>query len=906
MVKQIPVMRSLLLLLLVSSCCASAAPIPGDAHSSPSRLAAYLSPSPCLVAQALPGPDRESVIAKGISLRWALLSNFYQGRRQTHSLLVLTNNSKEALPASGWALYFNASSAPQSGLTSVGLLVQDLSGCLFRISPTSGFKGIAPGDSLRLEYIASDAAINKSDAPEGFYMVWDDAPQRGISIGKYVKTSITDPSLFDRYPGDKVPEATAENIFGINQKMGADADVPDAALVFPTPKSMVTWADSTAFYKGGPVVLVSDMFSKEAMYLQERLKEKTGVEPKITNEAAPAEAIILTTPKDTLADEGYRLRINGGKIRIEASTQAGMFYGIQTLLGLFPTGTAHKSSYVLPALLVNDEPRFAYRSLMIDVARNFQSQKEILRVIDLMAYCKLNVLRLHLTDDEGWRLDIPSIPELTAVGSKRGHTLDDHDFLRPCYGSGPDTNSLTGSGFYTKGQFEEILRYAQARHIKVIPEIESPGHSRAAIKAMDNRYRHYMQAGSQDKALEYLLRDTADASVYSTPQLYHDDVMNIALPSVYRFIDEVVTSIQGMYKEAGVPLETIHLGGDEVPAGVWEKSPACIAFVKAHPDMQEVRDLWYYYFGKVDSMLRSRGLYTSAWEEAGMRKTILDGRPYILPNPDFARSGMQVHIWNNGDGAEDLAYRMANAGYKVVLSVASNLYFDMAYNKAFDEFGYYWATFLDADKPFSYIPFDYLRLLKVDEQNNPLPPGLKASKERLTEYGKTNITGLEGCLWGETVRSADDLEYKLLPRTLGLAERAWAPDPAWATMKDTLAAADAYVDAWATFASTVGHQILPQMDALNRGYAYRIPTAGAVSKDGKVWANVQFPGLQIRYTTDGSEPGASSPLYAGPISAKGRIRLRVFNNMGRGGRSVEVYNSGSVLSASSVSPGKLQ
>ncbi len=951
-------MRNLLLLLLVSFL--------GDtAGTSPVRAAAAPVASP-----PQPGPAQETAIARSLTLRWELLSNFYQSRRQTHTLLVLTNTGKEALPQTGWALYFNSSSAPQSGITSVGLLMQDLGGCLFRISPVPGFKGIAPGDSLRLEYISSDAAANKSDAPEGFYMVWDDAPGKGISIGRYIKTPITNPLLFDRFPGDKVPEATAENIFDINQKMGADGDVPDAALVFPSPKSLITFPDSTGYYKGGPIFLEADLFKKEAQYLQARLKEMTGMQPSIdiapppvipspglnglsnspslpgsapgdmatatpsasgattpatpgANAAAPApswatldplyhafargpEGIMLVKAMDTLADEGYRLRINGGRIRIEASTQTGMFYGIQTLLELFPRGVTHSTSFVLPALLINDEPRFGYRSLMIDVARNFQSQKEILRVLDLMAYCKLNVLRLHLTDDEGWRLDIASIPELTAVGSKRGHTLDDHDFLRPCYGSGPDTNSVTGSGYYTKAQFEDILHHAQSLHIKVIPEIESPGHARAAIKAMDHRYRYYMQQGNQDKAMEFLLRDTTDASVYSTPQLYHDNVMNLALPSVYRFINEVVINIEAMYKEAGVPLETIHLGGDEVPSGVWEKSPVCLAFVKNHPEMQEVRDLWYYYFGKVDSLLKSRGLYTSAWEEAGMRKTMLDGRPYIIPNPDFARSGMQVHIWNNGDGAEDLAYRMANAGYKVVLSVASNLYFDMAYNKSFDEFGYYWATFLDADKPFSYIPFDYLRLLKVDEQNNPLPPGLKASKERLTEYGKANITGLEGCLWGETIRSADDLEYKMLPRTLGLAERAWAPDPAWATMRDTLAAADAYTDAWENFAATVGHLILPQIDELNKGYAYRIPTVGAVIKDGKVWANVQFPGLVIRYTTDGREPEATSPIYRGPISNSGRIKLRVFNAVGRGGRSVEVYNSGSALPSSSFSGGKLQ
>lgn len=834
-------------------------------------------------------------LAQSLSLRWELLSNFYQGKRQTHCVLVLTNTGKEAFPASGWALYFNGSSSPHLGKTPAGLLIEDLSGCLFRLTPTSDFHGIGAGDSVRMDYTASDWAANTSDAPEGWYVVWDNAPSRGFPIGHYVKTPITRPELFDRFPGDRIPEATPEAVYGWNQQVDP-GEAPDVLPVFPTPLSVRPLGDSNAYYKGGPISVEDELFAGEADYLRAQLAQVTGRAVTVAQRPAATDGITLARAPDTLPEEGYRLHILGGAIRIEASTPAGMFYGIQTLLRLFPSRAAG-GSYLLPAVSITDQPRFAYRSVMLDVGRNFQTQKEILRLLDLMAFCKLNVFHFHLTDDEGWRLEIPSLPELTTVGAKRGHTLDDHDWLRPCYGSGPDTSSPTGSGFYTRAEFIAILQYAQRLHIRVIPEIESPGHARAAVKAMDNRYRRLMREGRPAGALEFLLRDTADQSVYSTPQLYHDDVMNIALPSVYRFIGRVTSEIVSMYKDAGVSLETIHLGGDEVPAGVWERSPACLALIKtavasATPgsDPQTVSDLWYYYFGKVDSILKADGLYTSAWEEAGMRKTLQDGRPSVLPNPDFAGGSMQVHIWNNGGGAEDLAYRMANAGYKVVLAVASNLYFDMSYNKSFDEFGYYWATFQDADKPFTYIPFDYLRLLQEDEQGNPIPPGLKASKERLTDYGKSNITGLEGCLWGETLRSADDLEYKLLPKLLGMAERAWAPDPAWATLRDTLAARQAGAEAWYAFASLLGRHILPELDVYNGGYAYRIPPPGVIVKDGQVSANIQFPGLAIRYTVNGEDPGSSSPLYTKPIGARGKIRLRVFDTVGRGSRTVTVSN----------------
>ena len=839
-----------------------------------------------VLATTAPKAQSSARLSQSLSLRWELLSNFYQGRRQAHCVLVLTNTGKEAFPASGWALYFNGSSVPQVGLTPAGLLIENLSGCLFRLTPASGFRGIAAGDSLRMEYIASDYAANTSDAPEGWYVVWNDAPAKGYPVGHYTKTPITRPELFDRFPGDRIPEATPEAVYGWNQQ-NDPGEAPDVLPVFPTPQSLRTLGDSAAFYKGGPITLGDDVFAAEADYLREQLNTLTGLKASV-GKGGGGEGIVLVRAADTLPEEGYRLHILGGVIRIEASTPAGMFYGIQTLLRLFPAGP-HRASYLLPAVAITDQPRFGYRSVMLDVGRNFQTQKEVLRLLDLMAFCKLNVFHFHLTDDEGWRLQIASLPELTTVGAKRGHTLDDYDWLRPCYGSGPDTSSATGSGFYTRAQFIAILQHAKALHIRVIPEIESPGHARAAVKAMDNRYRRFMREGRPAEALEFLLRDTADQSVYSTPQMYHDDVMNIALPSVYRFIGRVTSEIVSMYKEAGVPLETIHLGGDEVPAGVWERSPACLALIK-DGTVQTVGDLWYYYFGKVDSILGRQGLYTSAWEEAGMRKTFQDGHPYVLPNPDFARRGMQVHIWNNGGGAEDLAYRMANAGYKVVLAVASHLYYDMSYNKSFDEFGYYWATFQDADKPFTYIPFDYLRLLQEDEQGNPLPPGLKASKERLTDYGRSNIVGIEGCLWGETLKGAGDLEYKLLPKLLGMAERAWAPDPAWATQRDTLAAKQACTEAWYAFASLLGRHVLPQLDTYNGGYAYRLPPPGVIVSEGQVRANVQFPGLSIRYTTDGQNPGSGSALYTTPLRIRGHIRLRVFDTEGRGSRTVDVIN----------------
>jgi len=170
---------------------------------------------------------------------------------------------------------------------------------------------------------------------------------------------------------------------------------------------------------------------------------------------------------------------------------------------------------------------------MLDVARNFQPKKQVLKLLEAMSLYKLNTLHLHLTDDEGWRLELPSLPELTSVGAKRGHTLDSKHYLPPSHGSGPDVENTVGSGFYSRADYLEILRYATDRHITVIPEIETPGHARAPIKAMDARYDRLMAEGKEEEAAKNLLRDLNDKSEYRSVQYWNDNVIDVSLPSTY-------------------------------------------------------------------------------------------------------------------------------------------------------------------------------------------------------------------------------------------------------------------------------------------------------------------------------------------------------------------------------------
>ncbi|RYZ44605.1 MAG: beta-N-acetylhexosaminidase, partial [Chitinophagaceae bacterium] len=463
----------------------------------------------------------------------------------------------------------------------------------------------------------------------------------------------------------------------------------------------------------------------------------------------------------------------------------------------------------------------------------------VLKVLDLMSLYKLNVFHFHLTDDEGWRLEIPGLPELTTVGVRKGHATNDENFLHPSFGSGPE-NAMAGSGFYSREDFIDILKYAKQHYIEVIPEIEAPGHARAAVAAMTSRYNRLMKEGKPKEAEEFLLyhpRDTSvyksvqrwyrnvmdpalpstyaflDTSVYKSVQRWYRNVMDPALPSTYAFLEKVTTELQAMYKEAGATMNTVHFGGDEVPTGVWKGSPAVQELMKQDKALQTVNDLWYYFYGNLNTMLKRKGLYLSAWEEMGLRKVLKNGKTTTIPNPDFANDNVHLDVWNNviGWGAEDLAYQLANAGYKVVLSPVSNLYFDLASQKAFAEPGYYWGGYVDVDKPFYFIPFNYYRNATEDINGNKITQDYFKNKERLTPQGRQNIVGIQGLLWGETSPGAAQMEYKLLPKLLALAERSWAPSPAWADEADSLKAMKLYQQDWSRFVNVMGKRELPRL-----------------------------------------------------------------------------------------------
>lgn len=811
------------------------------------------------------------------ALRWELVGNDKLKPGQNVCAFTLVNRSKQNFPAKGWTIYFSSSRDADPAVLSTQLIVEHVNGDIFKLVPAADFKGLKPGDSVRAEYASGGLLLNYTNSPAGPYIVFDAMPDKGFTITNYSKKK-----LVNTTSGLVTPSRIWKQNASILEMQ--DGDFPP---VFPTP---FLYFKRSGFFplSANTVIVTSDSFRNAAAFFAAEMSAVFG-KPLEVNPAATTGNKITVRYRAAINPERYDMEMNENEVVIYAVSDAAAFYGFQSLRSLFPVSTWQgiQTKVEVPCYQFEDQPRFAYRSLMLDAARNFHSKEEILKILDLMALYKMNVFHFHFIDDEGWRLEIPGLPELTAVGAKRGYPLDSKKFLPTSYASGPEPGKNAGSGYYTRDEFITILRYANARHISVIPEVETPGHGRAAIKAMDARYRKYMQAGDPQEALRYLLRDTADHSVYSSAQQWTDNVMCVALPSVYRFIEKVTDEIQAMYREAGAPLSTIHFGGDEVPAGVWEGSPACQALLRSDKSLKNVDDLWYYYYGKVNQILKQRGLFLSAWEEAGLRKTMLDGEKKMIPNPGLVNEHFQLHVWNNmvGWGAEDLPYRLANAGYKVVLSPVSNNYLDMAYSKSPDEPGYYWGGFVDVDKPFYFIPYDYYKNTVEDAAGGPVRKDNFTGKDRLTDYGRSNIVGIQGLLWSENLRTDDQLEYLLLPKLLGIAERAWAPDPKWAATNDTAQYKELYQMAWSQFVNRVSKKELPVLAAYKGGFLYRIPPPGVIAQNGMLIANTQLPGLIIRYTTDGTEPGPQSPVYQAPVPDNGKVLFRCFDNNGRGGRS---------------------
>ncbi len=535
--------------------------------------------------------------------------------------LTMTNQSNRPITNEGWILYFNYMSLHPLFTEGEQIKQTELQASYHSIEPTRDFETLMPDSSRTFKLRFRGNAIRQTSRPEGFFLV---------------KTE-----------DGKV-------------KKGKPISIPCTYAPFTRPEQMkrgiVTWektpyADGPYVYDYVEKILVNEKREVQALLPQpKKMTYADGV-------CNVAKAEILTRTDANMVAEGYTMTITPTTITIEASDEAGVFYAKQTL---------KQWGDVVPCGTVVDYPDLHHRGIMLDVVRNYYPVDSIYRVLDMMAYHKLNVLHLHLSDDEAWRLEIPGLPQLTDIGSKRGYTIDENECLLPMYCGGWDPEApTTANGYITREKYIELLKYAKERHIRVIPEIDMPGHMRACKKAMGN-----------------LLTDSAfDARVYKSAQNYTDNVIDVTKPYAIEFIDHIVTEIVKMHEEAVHPLAIFNIGGDEVPKGALTKEEHQ-AFIDA-----------------VLEILNRYNLQPMGWEEI----------THFCPPASKAI----CYSWLNSNTKP---LEMAEAGYPVVLANANRLYFDFAYCNHHEEKGLNWGGYTDEYRSFDWEPLIHPNVIGMNAQ----------------------------------------------------------------------------------------------------------------------------------------------------------------------------------------------
>jgi hexosaminidase len=460
--------------------------------------------------------------------------------------------------------------------------------------------------------------------------------------------------------------------------------------------------------------------AKIATYFTNRVKSASGYELKIAESSQSSGLQLrITTLDSKFGKEGYTLDVSDKLVSITASHPSGIFYGIQTLLQLLPNEIESNTvitdvQWRIPAVSIIDYPRFQWRGVMLDVSRHFFPKEFVKEYIDQIARYKFNRFHFHLTDDQGWRIEIKSYPKLTDVGAWRVPRVGTFGQLEPPKPGEPKTDG----GFYTQDDIKEIVQYAKDRYIEILPEIDVPGHSMAAIAAYPE------------------LCVTQDTSIQVNPgtrfskwfgggkfEMLIDNTLNPTDEKVYQFLDKVFGEVAQLF-----PYEYIHIGGDECYKGYWEKDPNVQAFMKKN-NIKDGVELQSYFTKRVSKIIASKKKKTIGWDE------ILEGGIA----PDAA-----VMSWRGVKGGIEASHLK----HTVVMSPSPQYYLDMN----------------QGEQSIEHPIYDVARLKDVYTFDI-LAPGIDS----------TYVVGGQGNLWSETVSTPSQAEYMTYPRAFAISETMWSP-----------------------------------------------------------------------------------------------------------------------------------
>ena len=574
-----------------------------------------------------------------------------------------------------------------------------------------------------------------------------------------------------------------------------DVKQPAVALI-PYPVTMVEGEGTFVFTEKTVVSLEDKEMETIARDFIGLFTKAAGFTPKLKVNNKKGEVRLMKD--DSLQEEGYALDVTSEKILIRAASVKGAFYALQTLRQLLPSAIEsdeYKADVVweVPAIRVIDEPRFGYRGLMVDVARHFITKEHLMRIIDTMGMLKLNKLHLHLTDDNGWRLEIKRYPLLTSIGSK---TVKRDGLTFPERRNARQGEALVDGGYYTQEDIKEIVAYASNRQIEVIPEIAMPGHSTAALAAYP-----------------LLACSTVDRYIGAVPGLgnSHAHVVYCAgNEEVFTFLQNVLDEVIALF-----PSTYIHLGGDATHNTPWEDCPVCQERMKQEGIEGEV-SLLGYFMRRIDRYVRGKGRKVMGWEE------IMDAN---------LSKGAVVFDWHGyGHGA----VKAGKQGHDFVMTPTGTMYLNSYQGPQWQE---------------PVLAFSGGNTLKNIYQYEPV-------ERYWTMSMRSHLLGLQAALWTEFCEKKEDVDYILYPRLAAVSEVAWSA-PIVKRWDRFLTMLDDYRERWRM------KGIRSSMSEYNVKHEV-VPNFG----DLKMMLSCIRPDVEIRYTTDGSEPHGYSMLYRRPLIIK--------------------------------------
>jgi hexosaminidase len=491
--------------------------------------------------------------------------------------------------------------------------------------------------------------------------------------------------------------------------------------IIPEPASLIQKPGEYKF--NSSISISADQNSAAIKKTADWLKEKlsvTGLPVSVIGEKGNIQLVLNKSANSTIGKEGYTLVSSSDGIIINANEPAGLFYGIQTLLQLMPAAVESKSivrniNWAVPFVEISDYPRFGWRGLMFDISRHFFNKDQIKQYIDAMVKYKYNLLHLTLSNDEGWRVEIKALPKLNSTGSwnvKRVGTFG--DFIPPT-----DSEPRDYGGYLTYEDVKELVQYAKDRYVNILPEIDVPGHSLAAIAS-------YPELSCTPGADKYRVRSGEKIMEWPPSGHFYGLIDNTLCPAnekVYEFLDKVFTEVAQLF-----PFEYIHMGGDETARNFWEKTPAIKELMKREK-LKNLDEVQSYFVKRVEKIINSKGKKMIGWDE------ILDGG--LAPNA-------AVMSWRGMKGGIDAA----KMGHEVVMSPTTYAYID----------------YMQGDKIIEPPVYASLRLNKTYEFE-PVPEGVDA------KY----IKGGQANLWTEQVYNMRHAEYMTWPRGFSIAETVWSP-----------------------------------------------------------------------------------------------------------------------------------